>query len=604
MTIPLSLVCYALVCTGYVIYPVWAMPAYTPAARAGLFFVFCGLAAAALLSPLKNASLRLRVPDRDSLAPLLSCLLLLPLWAPFMFLPIPTGEDEQSHSSAGAWALDRVSAISGLPHPALHLLAWLALAAALLLLYRFRERLRAPRPGLVLAATLPPLAAYFILASKYGLAGRIGDWQSIYEYPALSRCAYVAAYALFGIHEFLPRLMQAACVCGTGLLLSATAGLTGDRPSRPLFLLGTVLFPAFFWLSTTPDLEGGTILIFAAATYFYARFAETGERDSALRALFMLTLGFFYRQFFVGQVLAFALLSAALAWREGPGERRAAHVDFLKWLWIPLLTGLPYILLSRSTGVKPDLDAAVFRDTSILMKNLVEMPQALGLPALLTSAAGLVYALAARRSRTVLTVICVSLCYYVMIGVTIGSGYVRHASPFYLGPAFFMLLGLNAALPLLRRAAVPAAAAFLLLLAWRSLVTPHFQYRNLSNLYDSVFPYDQAAAYAASSGHPRIYAPMEVEPSHFYLAKYGLSGRVTWDRGLPVPFTPEALRERFDSGGYDLLLLPGSPFKGKEEDFAGAARALAASGDFAVEREFDFHGNRLTLLRKNVRNSR
>lgn len=598
MKIKLNWALFLLAAASYVAYPVWNLPAAWPV-RLLLLNFFVLLAAAALYSPLVDAELEPSAAELKELWPavLLAAAACLPLW----LTPIACAYDEQSHAGPAAWALGRLAGAAGLDVrllplfflPAAALLAWGAVKI-------YKKGLSLPGRGTAVLLLAAAGNLWFLADLRWDLADAVGRYQTVLRYPPLSKFLYLPAYALLGINEAAPRLVQFAFVSMTAVyLLRLLRDLKADPPPRLTYLL-IVLFPSFFNLSLSAELEGGTVFFFAAALYHFIAAARTGERGQFLKCAFWLAAGFFYKQLLLGLLLS--LLPALLALRLLAPERRADWLFGLKTLAIPALLGLPFIVISAVLGVRSTaLEPAYLLDPGTMLMNFRNLWQTSGtaLTALLTLAAA--WALWRRRSPGLWLLLYAALAYHVMISASHAVGYIRHAQPFYLAPVFLLVLafsGLYAALP---RAAGRAAGALLLaLLAWQSLFAPApYQRKTLKTSHLDALPYPEAVDYLKALGRPglRVYAPMELEPSHFYLAKAGLAGKITWERALPAGFGPSEAAAGVRSFNPDFVLLPYSSFSWMGSDFKGAADALLSSGRFIEEKVFEYRGNKLILLK-------
>ena len=272
----------------------------------------------------------------------------------------------------------------------------------------------------------------------------------------------------------------------------------------------------------------------------------------------------------------------------------------LKTLAIPVISGLPFILLSAAYGIRnTGLSPANLLDLQIMLLNLktLYMTSGAAISALLALAAA--YALARRRSTETSLLLYFSATYYIMISATVAVGYIRHAQPFYIAPVFFLALAAADAARSGRLAPQLVYTPLLALLCFQAaLANDPYQRKTAFNYSANNFPYWEAAAYFKKTATPglKIYAPMEAEPSHFYLAKYGLAGKVIWDRTMPPEFSAAKAAAAFKEGGHDFLLLPYSPFCGLATDFRVIADELIAAKVFSAARLFDYHGNKLILL--------
>jgi len=595
MKLPLNWALFLLTGASYVLYPVWNLP-FHPAAQWALLNLFILLAAGALYGPLAEVSLDLDLPELKELWPAL--LLAAAVCLPFWLTPLPTGSDDQSHAGPAAWVLARAAAAAGmdvrlLPAVGLPLAALLAWAA-----WRFYKKAALPGRGAAVLALAAAGNLWFLAERFFGAATAAGRWETVLRYPPLSKFLYLGAYLLLGVNEAAPRAVQFLFLALAALYLLRLLRLfKAEVPGRPALLL-LLFFPSFFNLAISAELEAGTVFFFTAAICHFIRAAQDGAREQFLKCAFWTAAGFFYKQLPLGLLLSFLPALGAL-WLLRP-ERRAAWAGGLKALLIPAAIGLPFILLSAALGVR---DAALrpgnLLDFRLATLNLLNLYQTAGAPLTALLAAASAWALLRRRSQELWLLLYLTGVYYVMISGTGAAGYIRHTQPFYLAPVFLLALAACAAHAAAPRLRVPLWTGLLGLLFYQAVLAPApYQRKTARNFRENAFPYGEAVKYLKALGRPglKIYAPMEVEPSHFYLAKHGLAGKVTWDRGLPPDFSAVSAAERFKTGGYDLLLLPYSPFSGLSTDFTAVADELKARG-LAEEKLFDYGGNRLLLLK-------
>ncbi|MBI4351438.1 MAG: hypothetical protein HY550_08365 [Elusimicrobia bacterium] len=598
MKVRLNWALFLLTAFSYIFYPVWHLPLPWPAQWALLNF-FILLSAAALYSPLGEVSPEASFPELKELWPavLLAAAASLFLW----LTPLPTGADDQSHAGPPAWLLGRATTALGLDIrllPALFLpLAAITAAAAVGL---YRKGMELPGRG---AAVLGLAAAgnlFFFASLRFGLAEAIGRFETVLRYPPLAKFLYLPAYLLLGVNEAAPRAAQFFLLVLAAVYLLRLLKLMKAGPPPRLAYLLAAFFPTFFNLGTSAELEAGTVLFFAASIFHFMKAAATGEREEFLKCAFWTAAGFFYKQLLLGLVLSFIPALAAL-WLVYP-QRREAWLYGLKTLAMPLLVGLPFILISAAYGIRNT--ALVYEylyDPAIMTLNLKVIYMTCGAPITALLAASAAYVLYRRRNLETALLLYFSAAYYLMISATLAVGFVRHAQPFYIGLVLMLLLAVSdlaAALP--GRLAKPLAAGLLALFVFQSVFAKNpYQRRTVFNYHGNSFPYWEAVEYFKSLNRPglKIYAPMEVEPSHYYLAKHGMAGKLAWDRDLPPGFSAEKAARAFRDGAFDFLLLPYSPFAGLRTDLPSIAKELEAAGALCREKLFDYHGNKLVLFK-------
>lgn len=598
MKIRLNWALFLLTAVSYIFYPVWHLPLPWPAQWA-LLNLFILLSAAALYSPLGEVSPEASFPELKQLWPaiLLAAAASLFLW----LTPIPTSSDDQSHAGPPAWLLGRATSALGLDIsllPAIFLpLSGLLTAAAVKL---YRKGLELPKRGTAVLLLAAAGNIFFFASLRFNLAEAIGRFETVLRYPPLAKFIYLPAYLLLGVNEAAPRAVQfSLLVLAAVYLLRILKLMKADPPPRFAYLLAA-FFPTFFNLGTSAELEAGTVLFFAASIFHFMKAAATGEREEFLKCAFWTAAGFFYKQLLLGLVLSFIPALAAL-WFVYP-QRREAWLYGLKTLGIPLLFGLPFILLSAAYGIRNTaLVWEYISDPEIMTQNLKVIYMTCGAPITALLAASAAYALYRRRSLELTLLLYFSVTYYLMISATLAVGFVRHAQPFYIGLVALLLLAVSdlaAALP--GRPAKALGAGLLALFVYQSVFTANpYQRRTVFNYHVNSFPYWEAVKYFRGLNRPglKIYAPMEVEPSHYYLAKYGLAGKLTWERTLPPGFTAGEAMRAFRGGGFDFMLLPHTSFAGLRTDLPSIAKTIEASGALCRAELFSYHGNELLLLK-------
>lgn len=590
MKIKLSWALFLLTAGSYVAYPVWRLPLPAPA-QWGLLNLFALLAVYFLYSPLEEASLDPRLPELKKIWPaaLLAALLCLPLW----LTPIASAYDEQSHAGPAAWFLGRLVSAGGLN---IKLLPLFTLPPALLLAWgAFRLFKRGKLPGRAKAAAgLLAAANLWFLADLFsGAAGAIGRFETVLRYPPLSKFLYLPAYALFGVHEAVPRAVQFLFIAVSAVYVLRFIRLMKIEAPPALTYLLVALFPTFFNLSLTAELEAGTVFFFIAAIYHFVKAVSGEDRGQFMKCAFWLAAGFFYKQLLLGLMVAM-LPVLLLLMMVSPG-RRKDWLYGLKALGLAAAAGLPFIMLSAAYGIR---DAGLMlqnlADPGLMLLNIKNAWWTLG-P--LTSAAVLILSAAAvfsRRGTETLLLLYFTASYYVMISASIAVGYIRHTQPSYLAPVILTAAG--AAL-LAKTKWKPYTYALLagLFIYQSVLALDPYQRKTFHNFHKDSLPYPEAVA-LISPGQ-RIYAPMELEPSHFYLAKAGLAGRVEWDRSLPEEATAARMGQKVRAMNADLVILPYSPVYELLPDFRSLADAMIADGSFKRDRLLDYHGNKLIFLK-------
>lgn len=584
-----------LLAVSYLFYPVWAVP--LPGAAQWL--LFNALLAFSLITARAYRALPvLAVPKPvwgfwKSVLPVLAVFFAAAL--PFWLLPIPVSCDEQSHVGPAAVLVSKF-----LPGHGLRAAGVLVILAALWLVFFRLLRPRAPSKGrLTAAAFWLGMNAWFFMFLKSGILASVGKWETLLRYPPLPKLLYLVLYTAAGVHEWAPRAAQAVFVAMTALVIYKTARLFSEKAYPAFSVAAAVFFPTFFNLALWAEIEGGTIFFFAAAIYFFLKALKEASLEDMWLTSFLLCVGMMYRQLVLGLILA--MLAVLAGFWAADRERRGFYLAGAKSLLPALAAGLPFLFISSLTGVRDSgLNLSIMTDFGKMTWSLAVMPFTLGWPVFTLTAASAVYVFYKYRSRELWVFFALSAAYYFMISSTGAAGYIRHVQPFYLFPVFCAVLAGGDLLAAIGRPAARLALGVCLILttAYAAvLADQHDQRRTWGNRYDLAYPYDQAAAWlAAQPGSLRVFAPMEVEPANFYLAKHNLLRKVHWDRTMPQVFSARELNAV--AAGSDYLLLPARTIPVLPFSFTAAVRELTAIYGFTVKETFDCHGNKLLLLER------
>ena len=598
MTIQLNWALFLLTAASYVFYPVWHLPLPWPAQWA-LLNLFVLISAAILYSPLAEVSLDASLPELKKLWPVI--LLAAAVCFPFWLTPLRTGSDDQSHAGPAAWLLGRLTSGLGIR---ISLLPLITLPAAAAALYAVRRRaamsLLPPGRGAAAAALAAAGNLFFLASMRFDIAGSIGRFETVLRYPPMSKFLYAGAYLFLGVHEAAPRLVQFIFMTLTALyMLRLMSFMKAEQPDSLTYLL-IIFFPTFFNLSISAELEAGTVFLFTASIFHFIKAAKTGERREFLKCAFWTAAGLFHKQLLLGLLFSFIPALAFLSVKYP--EKRSAWIYGLKTLAIPAITGLPFIILSAAFGI---------RNASLVYSNLLAPPlmlldlrniyQTTGIIITILLAFSAAYTAYRRRGLELALLLYFSASYYIMISATGAVGYIRHAQPFYITLVFLLVLWAADIARSRPKTKIPLYSVMLALLVFQSVFAKDpYQRKTAFNFWANVFPYREATEYLKDLGRTglRVYAPMEVEPSHFYLARADLAGKIDWKKNLPPDFSADKAARACAAQPCDFMLLPYSPFEGVKADFPRAADALSASGEFSAVKIFNYHGNKLILLKR------
>lgn len=390
----------------------------------------------------------------------------------------------------------------------------------------------------------------------------------------------------------------------TGFSFLKIIEFLNGKITKTIILLTVIFFPTFFNLSISTELEVGTVFFFSSTIYYYLKSLKNKDELTILKTISLLSIGLLYKQLVLGLFLSFILLTFLRFLKDK--ENRIFYHKLLKSFWIPFVFGFPFIFINNICGVRSfGIVWENFFRPPILFINLINIYNTLGLFIFSLVAISTIYSLWKYKTHIIYHILLIGALYYVMISWTEAVGYIRHAQPFYLIGVVFTSIFINDIYNTLRQQILSKllVVTILSIFAIKAIfdITP-FQRKTFFNRYENILPYHKVMEYlkAKSILQTKIYAPMEVEPSHFYLAKYKLISKITWNRTSPPELSAKSIIANFDSGLFDYLLLPYSKVQGMETDFKKISDEILKDEKFKKEKIFNYYGNRLILIKKQL----
>lgn len=512
-----------------------------------------------------------------TLGPILVLCLLAHL--PFLTAPIVTGLDAQEHAGVPAVLVALVR--DQLPVP-LPLIGWLTLITSVIVfrnVFRAPFRMRTLAITVVILFTVGALLAFFLLQT--GVIDREGDPEFISRYPALDRFPYIGMYALFGIHEWVGRVSQ--------LLLSAVAAIYLYRigvlfASQTVGIAAATLLlflPPMFHYGNLNMLDCGTVAFSVVSEFYLLRYLEESRRRDFCRALFLLTAGVLYKQVLILMVpVAFGQWVIHRLFIQKRLDIRDA-MGFL----LPAVTAA--IIMGFST-FNPDVPVRTggyrvsplnhYLDPLYLLAPLRSLPTALTWPILILAPLGILIGF--NRGPTARRWVFYGMVWYITYALCYvpweTPWNIRQALPSYPPLLLFAATAFAWLISDATRFARRIIWGFLLLyLLWVVLLFPRGSpapdhrpikdrtWMNLTNRAAFFLPYPDMFRRMIElvPADAAVFAPMANEPSRFYLAAYGVSGRWTY-LGDPWAWAPtadqtlESLRLYCQSKGVSYLVLP------------------------------------------------
>ncbi|MBA3051712.1 glycosyltransferase family 39 protein [bacterium] len=586
----------------YGFYPVWFVPAIPAVYRMILLNIFVGLIggiiywwpgltdiSADLISSRDHAESR-----KSNVVAVGIFVLAIVAHLPFWILPVVTGDDMQSHISPAATVLGHMYRFI----PPLAVTLMVLGAVVFLFLYGRIILRKLQKFNLIywLPVCLLNIYAFFLI--KTNLVETVGMWQSVFRYPPVAKLVYLMGYALFGINEFVGRGIQFVFLAGTAVYVFKAVKAVSERADSDIVLFLALFFPTFFHFSNYSVLENGTVFFFAAMSYHFLKSLEENRHISWV--VLWLSIGLLYKRLTIGfvPVMLFYLLYKYYKNKVTIGFFK----KYLHALLVPALIGLPFtamgaILKIRNAASKWD---NIFYPAQ-LGQNLIDLIGTLGpfLSALLfLSVVWCVF----KRKRFNLYWIMLILGYYLMISLTHANGYIRHAQPVYLGLFYFFAVAVTDFIYWAKQKNKKILVMVSLLLTSELVYSNFFaadrvQRTVLRNRFENIYPYGELMDYlkllVPEKGALRVYAPAEVEPSHFYLAKHKLTGKILWDRTAPANINKKVIVDK--AGQYDYLCLPeiGTVYN----NYKDVIMEIIDSEEMKLLKVFDYKGNRIFLFR-------
>lgn len=373
---------------------------------------------------------------------------------------------------------------------------------------------------------------------------------TLQRYPPLGKILTFLGYALFGINEAVQAGIQTAFTIMTAAIL-ASWGHRLRKGAGLVVATGWLFAPIFLSPVYLGHLESGTVFFITTSLHFALRLLDRPRRDDHEIYLAVFFAGLLYKEL---QLLAFPLVFLAVLLSPlDPVEKRDRG---LALLGPPLLVGLPYLLLSRLGNSPSGMAWEALRHPSTLVPTIAPIIWGLGA---VIGILGLIGLLLLVRQEPELRTRITAL--WLLVGVLfLWSGlawsYLRHSSVF-LPPVVLGLAGLvppriTARTSILIALLVAAFSCANLFARSSELVT-------FGNFDVHYLPYEEAIR--AIPDGATVYAPMIVEPSHFYLAKTGKLMTLRYERDLwyeqnrDTPRLADLLAEA-DRLAAEYLLLP------------------------------------------------
>ncbi len=586
VNIKIRLLFFILFSVSYCFLPVWYFEAGTIFVRWLLFNGLLSISVWLLFQKrLSDMDISLGFPHSfKRFLPLIAAAVALHLF--FWNLPVPTGGDYQSHAGPAAVAIAKAGEFINIP--LLRIVLWLGTMGLFISFMRKQKKkdisldfIRHFKKG-----TIPAIFSagniYFALINYYKVVSHLGMWETILRYPPIGKIIYSAGFLFFGIHEAVPRIIQFSFLLFAAVFLINTLKMFYRAvPEKIIFIL-FLLFPSFFHFSNYSLLTCGVVFFYSASSYYFLKATETKDEKYLVKLALALSAGMLYKRLLLGFIpVAFCYL---LIFPHGRDFNKKAVFYFA----LALICGLPFTILSGLLGVR-DAGSLI---SPMFFINLKLLSVTIGGVLFFGAVAGFFWELKSRFSRSSIFFCLLFAAYYVMISQTEANGYIRHAQPFYL-PVFYFIVVFLCRLRISgkKKISLLVSVALIATSVYYSFFQRNpIQRKGFFNRYEDVYPYEELSVYlkTLAKKNIKIYAPMEAEPANFYLAKYNLFRKITWNRTSSRDINRESIFNK--AAKYDYLCLVGI---GKYNNVIRDILKIALP-----EKVFDFKGNKIYLFKK------
>jgi hypothetical protein len=516
----------------------------------------------------------------------------------FWKIPVEVGNDIESLISPPAYFLAKIYAFFSVEW-----LHWLAIGGIILIALIFLKTqsfnlnlLLSKKIKLVLyLTTFVVLNIYGVMLYKLQIIEHVGKIETIIRFPPLSKFLYIAGFLIFGIQESVPRMIQFLFLISTAIYMTKLMKIWYQKiPKMAVFFI-VLLFPPFFHFSNTPNLTCGVIFFFTAITY---HFFKTLLRESELHYFlfaFFLIAGLLYRRLIVG-IFPAILVTLLFLYVKGKINTK----KFIKYLKIKILATISAIPL-YSAGIVTGVRNTAFSLTKILdfngmISGIVGFMKTNNIILSSIIICTLIYSLLKCKRKMTGYWLILFVSYYLWISLSgVAMFSIRYFQPVYLvliiGFINFITDLYNERFPMSKKISIAIIVIFVSASLYENLFSKSpFQRKNLTNIYMQIYPYDKLMIFLKNKlpMELKIYAPMECEPSHFYLAKYRLVDKVHWEREMPPleKLTAEYITQYMENKKLDFLFLP------DVREFENIIKEISRSGNFYLYKEFAYGNNK------------
>lgn len=572
----------------FLIYPLWYLPASNTIRAltcAGLFaiFIVCLLLFKSLNVFGQSATNKTETQTNDGHFFLVLFSLAYTCHVPFLYKPILTGLDTIDHAAIPAVLAHKIAqgitTRTGVPLSTLLTILTVTGAAAFSISPTARRIVHktftriASLTAQHLWKTITVLGVVTVIYA-YTLISvaafeRFPDLNPIFRYQPISKLTLIPLYIIFGLHEWIGRILQIAFTFAGAFYLYRITGLFGTKTASRTAAILYVFLPPVFHYSNTHMIEGGLLFFMIASFYHWIRYLEKNERRDLIRGTLFCTLACLYKHPAVSVIPAFTAMGIYDYLFPKPAQTRHIPWGTVIACAIPSIT---FITFMKLAGFNTDAPTEV--KTLNLATNLQTISLGDTLPVALLFLTGSISLALTKPFRRFVYLFAWIGVHYVLVSLSSNADNVRQALPYHAGLCVVAALLVDRCpIKYKRIQSILVYGVLPVFLFWACLLMDRRQdflkvgrpmsdrsYITLSNIKESYLPYPAAIRALRDLTAPgdTIYAPMANEPVHFYLAKYDLNGR-NYIRKIwasPDQQTAENLLAHCRDIGAEWLLLP------------------------------------------------
>jgi len=385
----------------------------------------------------------------------------------------------------------------------------------------------------------------------FAIPERLGDLSPIFRYQPISKLILTPLYMVFGLHEWVGRVLQIAFTFGGAFYLYRITGLFGTQTASRAAAILYVFLPPVFHYGNTHMIEGGLLFLIIASFYHWIRYLEKSESRDLIRGTLFCTFACLYKHPAVSVIPAFAAMTAYDFLFPKPSRTRRFPWPSVIACAIPSIT---FLLFMKLAAFNTDTPSKV--QPLNLAQNVKSIPLGDTLPIALLFLCGLIYVSVTKPFRRFVILFAWAGTHYLLVSLSSNADNVRQALPCHAGLIVMAALLLDGwPSRYLKIQSLFVYAVLPVFLLWACLFMDRRQdfrhvgramgdrsYITFSNWEESYLPYPAAVRWLQLYTAPgdTIYAPMANEPVHFYLAKYTMDDR-NYDRKIWAPLPEQNL---------------------------------------------------------------